>query len=125
MIAALKSNDTTLMSFLSIIYVSNDSKVIDKFLHHENADADTILKIVIAQGSDLSIHCKLLIKMEQDFHRVNLDHSLDQCLRKNIGPHKITEKSITWENDFIHPKTCWKTFLIILNFASLHQIVSI
>ena len=55
--------------------------------------------------------------MEQDFHRVNLDQSLDQCLRKNIGPHKITEKSIKWENDFIDPKTSWKTFLIILGWS--------
>ena len=113
MIAALKSNDNTLMSILSIIYVSNDDHVIDKFLHQKNDDEETILKIVIAQGSNLSIHCTLLNKMEQIFHRNFSTTTLDQCLMNNIGPHRIAQKSIKEENGIINSKNCWQQFFTI------------
>ena len=123
MIAALNSNDTVLMSILSIVYGSNDSKesiFMDKFLHHKNDGNETIMKLVIAQGSDFSIHCDLLNKMERNFHRNHTDpskQSLDLCLRNNIGPHKIAEESIQWEIDFNQPKTCWKRVLIFLGWC--------
>ena len=114
MIAALQSNDTILMSILSIIYVSNDNDVIDKFLHHKNDANKSILKLVIAQGSRLSIHCELLNKMEQDFHRSSSTPQLDQCLKDNIGPHKVAEKSIKREDDNKEQKDCLKKLLIVL-----------
>ena len=114
MIAALKSNDKTLMSILSIIYGSNDLDLIGKFLHQKNKKEETILKIVIAHDSDLSIHCELLNKMEQDFHRECSIETLDQCLKNNIGPHRIAEMSIAKETDYKKSKNCWKKFLAVL-----------
>ena len=120
MIAALNSNDTTLMSILSIIYGSDNPKFLDEFLHHKNDDNETIMQLVIAQGTEFAIHCDLINKMERDFHRNHSDlskESLDECLRSNIGPHRIAEKSIQWENDFNKPKTCWKMVLIFLGWC--------
>ena len=85
MIAALKSNDTILMSILTIIYGSNNHEVIEKFLYQKNKDGETIIKIVVAHESDLSIHCELLRRMEKNV-QCDSNQSQDQWSKDNICP---------------------------------------
>ena len=114
MIAAIESNDILLLSILSTIYGSNDDDAIDQVLHHKNKSEETLMKLILSHDPKLDVHCRLLNKIEQDYHKKYPDKSLDQCLRENIGPHIVIEKCVQMKENYEQPTNPYLQCLTIL-----------